>query len=261
MIRLPISGGRARWRPATGTDDIALADSQPGLAGALAHVARTAVLSEDAGAPLDAGSLPVGDLDLLVVARRRELRGDALVAEGQCAQCASAVDVQFSLAAYADHHRPREPRRVTRAEPGWYLLHSHEVSFRVPVVDDVLAAAGAENPRAALLARCVRQPLSAKAARAVEQAMAALAPTLRADVAGTCPDCSAAVLLDVDARELCMAELRFLAASVYDDVNLIASVYRWSQDAILDLPSARRRHYAHLIAGQSAEPPVAVPVG
>lgn len=259
MIRLPISGVRAHWRPATGTDDMALADSRPGLAGTLAYVTRAACLPD--GAPLDAAALPVGDLDLLVVARRRELRGDTLVAEGQCAECGSAVDVQFSLAAYADHHRPRAARRVAEAEPGWHLLRGHEVSFRVPVVADVLAAAGADDPRAALLARCVRQPLTARTARAVEQAMATLAPTLRADVAGTCPECSAAVLLDVDARELCMSELRFLAGSVYDDVNLIASVYRWSQDAILELPSARRRRYAGLIAGQAAEQPVGVPVG
>jgi len=259
MIRLPISGVRAHWRPATGTDDMALADSQPGLAGALAYVTRAACLPD--GAPLDAGALPVGDLDLLVVARRRELRGDTLVAEGQCAQCGSAVDVQFSLAAYADHHRSRPARRVTEVERGWHRLHGPEVSFRVPVVADVLAAAGADDPRAALLARCVREPLAARAARAVEQAMATLAPTLRADVAGTCPECAAAVLLDVDARELCMAELRFLAGSVYDDVNLIASVYRWSQDAILELPSARRRRYADLIAGHPAEQPVGVPVG
>ena len=40
--------------------------------------------------------------------------------------------------------------------------------------------------------------------------MATLGPTLRADVAGSCPECEAGVLLDVDARELCLTELRFL---------------------------------------------------
>lgn len=274
MVRLPISGVRAHWRPATGTDDMALADSRPGLAGALAYAGRITVLADGTdGSEIDAAALPVGDLDLLVVARRRELRGDTLVAEGRCERCGAAVDVQFSLAAYADHHRPRLPRRVTEAEAGWYLLPAHRVAFRVPTVADVLAAAGTDDPRGALLARCVRPAsdrpasdgpafsadpagfaLSVKAIRAVEQAMAALAPTLCAEVAGSCPECSAPVLLEVDARELCMAELRFLAGSVYDDVNLIASVYRWSQDAILALPSGRRRRYADLIAGQPSEP-------
>jgi len=257
MIRLPISGALAHWRPATGTDDMALADSQPGLAGARAYVAGSALLAD--GSPVDAGALPVGDLDLLVVARRRELRGDTLVAEGRCEQCGAPVDVQFSLAAYADHHRPRPSRRVSTAGPGWYLLAAHQIGFRLPLVADVLTAADADDPRAALLAGCTRPSLTggpARVARAVEQAMALLAPTLRADVAGSCPECAAAVLLDVDARELCMSELRFLAGSVYDDVNLIASVYRWSQDAILELPSARRRRYADLIAGHRAEQPL-----
>ena len=41
MIRLPISGARAQWRSATGHDDMALADSRPGLAGVLDYVARS----------------------------------------------------------------------------------------------------------------------------------------------------------------------------------------------------------------------------
>lgn len=261
MIRLPISGVRAQWRSATGHDDIALADSLPGLAGALAYVARA--VSDSDGTSLDPGTLPVGDLDLLVVARRRELRGDTLIAEGRCDQCDAVVDVQFSLAAYADHHRPRPARAVSPLpdEPGWWHLRSLDVTFRVPVAADVLAAMGADDARAELLSNCVRGPVARRVSRAVEHAMETLAPTLRADVAGTCPECLADVLLDVDARELCLAELRFVAATVYDDVNLIASAYRWTHEAILSLPSAWRRRYADMIAGRWSELSVAgVPV-
>jgi hypothetical protein len=253
MIRLPISGARARWRSATGEDDIALADTQPGLAGAVAYVSRSVVDLD--GVAIDAAELPIGDLDLLVVARRRELRGDSFVAEGTCAACGAAVDVEFSLAAYADHHRPQLVRRATAVadDPGWWWLATYQVTFRAPHGVDVLAALADEHPRRALLARCAREPVSARAARAVEAALARLAPTLRADVAGTCPECGIEVLLDVDARELCLAELRFLAKSVYDDVHLIASVYRWTQEQILGLPSARRRLYADLISGRVPE--------
>jgi hypothetical protein len=254
VIRLPISGQRAQWRPATGHDDIALADSRPGLAGALAYVRAAATFEE---LP-DPAALPVGDLDLLVLARRGELRGDALVAEGRCEQCGAPVDVRFSLAAYAHHHLPRRSRLAEACADGWHALRAHDVAFRLPTVADVLAAAeGSGKPRAALLARCVRGELTPRTARAIERAMAALGPTLRADVAGTCPECGAAVLLDVDARELCMAELRSVAAAVYDDVNLIASAYRWTHDAILDLPSGRRRRFAELIAGRADELSVA----
>lgn len=247
MVRLPISGELARWRPSSGYDDVALADSRPGLAGALAHVSPAV----DLPSGLDAESLPVGDLDLLVVARRRELRGDSIVAEGSCAQCGALVDVQFSLAAYADHHRPRASRVAVASGDGWFTLRSADISFRPPRVADVLAAVDARDPRSALLASCTRGAPTARQSRTVERALATVAPTLRADVAGTCPECAAPVLLDVDARELCMTELRFLAVSVFDDVNLLASVYHWSHDAILGLPTATRRRYADLIAGRS----------
>jgi len=252
MLRLPISGIQTHWRPSNGYDDIALADSRPGLAGALACVARAV---EDAeAAPLDGTKLPIGDIDLLVVARLRELRGDTFVAEGRCEHCGAAVDVQFSLAEYATHHRPRRPRAAApEVESGWWRLSAHDVTFRVPVACDVLTVMTSARPREELFARCVRGSVGAHAARAVERAMTAIAPTLRGEVAGSCPECKAMVMLEVDARELCMTELRFMSASVYDDVNLIASVYQWSEDAILNLASQRRRRYADLIAGRSPE--------
>ncbi len=148
-------------------------------------------------------------------------------------------------------------------EDGWWRrCRGTAIGVRVPSVADVLTASSAPDPRAELLARCVRGHADARrAVRAAERAMESLGPTLRADVAGTCPECGAAAVLDVDARELCLTELRFLAASVYDDVHLIATGYGWTQDAILDLPSARRRRYADLISGTAragyAEPALA----
>lgn len=246
MVVLPISGLQARWRPSTGRDDIALADSPSGLAGSLEYVASAVDLSGDVAA----SDLPVGDLDLLIVWRRREERGDTLVAEGRCGSCEARVDIRFSLAAYSAHHRPRPTRRAEDAGPGWFALRSGRATFRLPTVADVLGALTAADARRELLRRCVREPVPPSTAWAVEEAMAVLAPTLRAAVAGACPECGASVELDVDARELCMAELRRAAVGVYDDVNLIASTYGWTQDAILDLPSARRRRYAETIAGR-----------
>ena len=39
--------------------------------------------------------------------------------------------------------------------------------------------------------------------------------------------------LDVDARELCLAELRFLGGAVLEDVHLLASEYHWGESEIL----------------------------
>ncbi|TDN90901.1 hypothetical protein [Microbacterium sp. BK668] len=249
MLALPISGVQATWRPATGRDDIALADGAQGLEGAVDYVGSAVRLDP----PVEARDLPVGDVDLVVVWDRRERRGDTMVAEGRCGRCLEPVDVRFSLAAYAAHHRPRASRRAEPIGDGWFRLRAGEAEFRVPTSADVLEAAASVDPRSELLDRCVRGTVPPATARSIEAAMARLAPTLRAAVAGTCPECGAAFELEVDARELCMAELRQDAITVYDDVNLIATAYGWSQDDILDLPSARRRRYAGTIAGHLPE--------
>jgi hypothetical protein len=261
MIRLPISGASAAWRASTGYDDMAVADCRAGLAEALTCVNRCVVDAD--GSPVDGAALPVGDLDLLVVARRRDLLGDAFVAEGQCARCAATVDVRFGLAAYAEHNRPRVPRGAFPEEDGWWALPRQGISVRVPTAGDVLAAWSRDSGRAEFVERCVRGEAAPAAVRAAEKAMASLGPTLRSDVAGTCPECGAGVVLDVDARELCLTELRFLASSVYDDVHLIATAYGWTEDGILDLPSGRRRRYADLISGnvRSEVPPELVDAG
>jgi len=147
-------------------------------------------------------------------------------------------------------------------EPGWWLLAVSSpalVRLRVPTVDDVLDAAADDDPRAFLLSRCVRPHPLTVPLRVVEHAMASLGPTLRSDVAGTCPECARGVLLDVDAREMCLTDLRYLARAVYDDVHLIASTYGWGPDEILRMPTTRRHRFAELISGAGA--PVLEEVG
>jgi hypothetical protein len=110
MLRLPISGAHVLWRPINGHDEIAVAESGVGIAAALALAAACAVEVE--GGPWE--GLPLGDLDVLVAARRREARGDAFVAAGSCGNCGEAVDVQFGITAYVAHHAPRRRARALR---------------------------------------------------------------------------------------------------------------------------------------------------
>lgn len=247
MIRLPVSGVQLEWRETNGDDDIALADSAPGLPGARNVVAQGAVDAE--GRPADAGALPVGDLDRLIVERRRELIGDSLLVEGRCARCGERVDLRFSLRAFVHHYRPTVPRGTVPSEedPGWWRFSDGH--FRVPSVDDVLAAAQASDPRSELLDRCWHG--AATRARAAERAIGLLGPTLRGDMSGACPECAESTLLDVDARELCLAELRREASTVYADVHWLASAYGWHPAEILGLPTARRRRFALSVAGQT----------
>ena len=259
MPRTPIAGVTYRWREATGDDDVMLLEAGPGLATAVELVARRAC-GEDGG-PLNADALPVGDVDAIVVELRRAALGDELIAEGRCGACDAKIDIAFSLAAYMQHRRPRTSRAAKPAsaaepaEPPWWRLRRYAVTFRAPTAADVLATAveDAADPTAALADRCMRGELSARARRAAELALAVLAPTLRSEVTGTCPECEADVLLDVDAREICLEELRFLGGAVLEEVHLIASRYQWRESEILELPSSRRAAYAEYVrAGHGA---------
>jgi hypothetical protein len=253
--RTPIARVAYRWAEATGNDDLLLVERGGGLATAVALVGRRGVGGD--GAPLDAGALPVGDIDALVSELRAEALGDRLIAVGRCPACAAAVDVEFSLTAFRRHRRPRRPRGVTPAtDPGWWVLAHHDGTFRLPSAADVLAVEDEDVPGAVLAQRCVRVGRGGgrSTLRAAERAMAALGPTLRDDVEGTCPDCGTPVPLDVDARELCLEELRFLAHGVLEDVHVLAGEYGWGEEAILDLPVRRRAAYAELVRASRGIP-------
>lgn len=249
MVRLPIDGTTARWRTHTGFDEVTLAESLPGLR-ACAEYADLAII-QSADGPVGPTELAVGDLDVLIIARRRDLLGDEVTAETDCPECGATVDVRFSLAAYADHHSPTRVRTARAIDSGWWRLS--EAEFRLPTVGDVLSLTASGATEEDLFARCVRGALTARSHRAITSAMSRLGPTLRATVGGVCPDCLASLTFDVDARELCMGDLRTLASRVFPDVHLLATSYGWSQDEILALPTSRRRAYAELISGRGRQ--------
>lgn len=257
--RTPIAGVEYRWAETTGHDELMLLDRDLGLGTAVLLLGLRARSAE--GQRLDAVALPVGDVDALVAELRAKALGDRMLAEGRCAACEAPVDVDFSLDGFRQHRSPRRPRGVAPAgEPGWWALPRHGVTLRPPTAGDVLAAQATADPAATLAAATVRplpeaaDPPARAAVAAAERALSALAPSLRDDVEGTCPECGATVALDVDVRELCVAELRFLAGAVLEDVHLLAGAYGWPEEAILDLPVKRRRAYAELIRAARGSP-------
>lgn len=258
--RTPIARVPYSWAEATGHDELLLLERDGGLTTAVALVASRA--RQPSGGQLDAAALPVGDVDALLAELRARVLGDRLIAEGRCPSCDGAVDIDFSLDAFREHRAPRRARGAASAsEPAWWRLERHSVEFRLPTAGDVLAAQEADDPTASIAAACVRSgdaghdyAVPRAALTAAERAMAALAPVLRDDVEGRCPDCGAVVALDVDVRELCLAELRFLAHGVLEDVHLLAGAYGWAELAILDLPTARRSAYVELIRASRGAP-------
>ncbi len=76
--------------------------------------------------------------------------------------------------------------------------------------------------------------------------MEAMAPSLSGDLQGVCPECGASVTVHFEARWFCLRELRDRAAFLYQDVDLLARRYHWSEAEILSMPQGRRAAYAEL---------------
>lgn len=254
MFRLPVSQMEVAVRPPTGLEDLLLAET----AGTNTELALVLVsrLVETAGDRLAAwDALPIPDLDALLLLIRRTVFGDRIQTDARCADasCGSRIDVDFSIEAYVAHHAPRIPRNVMLSDEGpdrlsWCRLRGSDIRFRLPLVADRMAVAGTNNPALALARRCMQPPnLPVSQQRRVEQAMAALAPSLSHELEGRCPDCGAPVVLYFDIQAFALAELRDQARYVYDDVHLIARAYQWSETEILALPRSRRITYAELI--------------
>ena len=247
--RLPVSGVEVELRQPAGRADILLAEATAydvDLALTLiGYVARPVP-----GPRVDWAALPHTDVDALVLLARQAVFGDLVRATVRCPlpECGVPFSVGFSTELYLDHHRPRPASGVVSDDrAGWFRLATAPVRFRIPVASDIVAATAAPRPDQTLLGRCAEPaPLSGPLRRRVERAMARLAPSLVDDLAGQCPDCRTTVTMHFDPISFCLAELSHQAASVFEDVHLIASVYHWTEAQILALPRRRRTLYAEL---------------
>jgi hypothetical protein len=262
--RLPVSGLAIEIRQPTGREELLLLET-PGAGAELALALAQRLGHAADGGPIAWDDLPVSDLDAFWLYARQLLIGDRLIADVRCRvpECGARAEISFSIGAYLDHHRPR--RQVTplrgwllasAGEPGWFRLTAKakprqadapELHFRLPTIADELAAGSAPNAVLELARRCIRpQDLAPQLRRTVETAMASLAPPLADELEGLCPDCGATVAIFFDPRQFCLQEMRNQAAFVYEDVGLLAQLYRWSEHAILAMPNARRINYAEL---------------
>jgi hypothetical protein len=73
-----------------------------------------------------------------------------------------------------------------------------------------------------------------------------MAPCLSRHVRAACPECGLEMSFYFEPRGFCLRELRERAASIYEDVDILARSYHWTEDRILSLPRARRVAYVEL---------------
>jgi hypothetical protein len=264
-FRLPVSGIEVVLRQPAGADDILLAEAdrfEPRVALALvAALARPA----DGGAVEWAG-VTLTDLDATLLAIRRMVLGNRVESSARCGTgdelghagavgaagttgCGARIDLGFQITDYLEQHRPQIPRGVTRCDdPAWFQLDATDVRFRPPSNADLAAIAAEPDGERELARRCIEPgEVPARLRRRIERAMEAIAPSLYGELEGTCPECGATVAIAFDPQRYVVDELRQRAAFVFEEVHLIAERYRWSEDAILTMPRARRARYAELI--------------
>lgn len=259
-FQLPVSGRAIALRQPTGLEDLRLVEAMRGDTALALDLAGCLAFAED-GEGLDWAVLSATDLDAFVLALRRALIGDRILAETTCraANCGSRVDVSFMIRTYLARYRPsRAPlqlrsRRIAARDdrPGWYDIAADgraALSFRLPSGADQLAVEGQRDAANVLARRCLEPdgaPVTLR--RIAEKAMARLAPSLANDLAGACPECGALVQVHFDPRYFCLRELRQRARFVYDDIDLLAQRYHWSERDIVALPAARRASYAEMV--------------
>jgi hypothetical protein len=261
VVRLPVADRAVVVRFPCGAEDLLLLEAkQLDLRVAVALLER--IVRGVDGAVIDIVTLPLGDIDALLLELRRLIVSDLVRADTACAApgCRARVDVAFSIADYLAHHAPDAAAIAGKGlapadEPGWYRL-AGGAALRVPRAEDQLAIAWDTDPERALFARCVRPSDAADAPELraqIEDALEALAPDLCGELTGTCPECGAPFAVDFDPLQYTLRELRRRAETLYEDVAWIAHHYHWSEAEILALPAERRSRYAELAADHARQ--------
>jgi len=253
--QLPVSAIRVNLRQLAGDEEVLLAESKVGDAAlAIALVQKLALAADESA--IDWEELPISDLDAALMLIRQLTFGDSIRADVVCPmnECGKRIDLRFGVQDYLEHHKPRWSRDVeTGDRDGWARLRGSSASFRVPTSADEMAVASLPNSYRELKRRCV-EPADAPAPvmRRVERAMEMIAPNLARQLSGKCPECGAQFEVFFDPRAFVLRELRDEAAYVYEDINLLASSYHWSEAEILRMPRERRVKCAELIRDSGA---------
>lgn len=128
------------------------------------------------------------------------------------------------------------------------------VRVRVPTGADQASWARRGGFSPALLGELVEsgEPPSQPAfLAAVESGLADVDPLVEFAVRTACPACGAGVSAPVDLEAVALAPLRRVKRDLIADVHRLASVYHWSEEAILALPAHRRAAYLELVGGDA----------
>ena len=166
--------------------------------------------------------------------------------QAKCVRCDADYDVPTVLA-----RAPRKP-----AGAGFPVVTVHTSlgprTFEVPngLHEEQLARSPGSDPVRTLLAHCGlseragsdAQDFTADDVARIEAALEEVSPEVADEVVTACPSCRAETRARIDPLAFAFPGLTTLLR----EVHAIAATYHWAEDAILALPSHRRRGYARL---------------
>lgn len=194
---------------------------------------------------------PVGCRDRALLDLRAREIGPTLELTQTCERCAEPVEFPAEVAAL------RLPTGPIDNTP--FDVDAGDRRFRLRHVSAADLLAVAREPRADLLLRCIladsaaegpdrdeAPPLTATQRSAIDHALAAGDPQADIVFELDCPACKHHWSALLDIGEIVWTELQHRARRLLLEVDLLARVYHWSERQILELPSARRRHYLEL---------------
>ncbi len=212
--------------------------------------ALTILAAVSSGASRDAlARLPIGDRDARLLDVRAGTFGPRATGVVACAGCAERVEFALDLSALR-LARPGTAEGEIDAD-GWMLR------FRAPNSEDLMAIAGASDPRRALAGRCIieaRQSgatvadpdLPSDAVARLAAAMAEHDPQAEVLLEYVCPACGQPGRTLFDIAAFLWEEIRAQAQRLLMEVATLARAYGWREADILGMSAARRLAYLEL---------------
>jgi len=188
---------------------------------------------------------PLGERDRALLRLRESLFGSTLDTTTRCEACGETMEAQFRA---ADLDAPFAAPGIVERE-----MNGVSVRFRVPSQDDVCNALASNDPREALLKRCVESldSLNASAVQQIVDAMAEIDAQADIRIQMGCPACGSIQSVSFDIVAHLWGDLNDWARRMLADVHTLARAYGWREDDILAMSALRRRMYLQRIGAEA----------
>ncbi|WP_171165703.1 hypothetical protein [Streptomyces sp. I05A-00742] len=196
----------------------------------------------------DALGYPLGTRNQRLLLVHRSLVGRPVEAHVLCPAC--GTDNEFVLPVEDVTGLPRAAADAVAR----LVVGDAEPAFRLPLLADLTAVAGrspSDGLRALASRTCLDEPplLGPDDLDRLVDAWEALDPAGSLRVGLSCAECGHTVAADADPADFVARDLDVLVDGLMREVDVIAGGYGWSEEAILALPTPRRRRYVELITG------------